>query len=203
METQTIQKKAKRKNMKFKNVHHGTECAIYCWFTPEGYVYVGGSSKVKKRMHYHIDPNAKISPIAASVRKHMGEGTEETWAQRRMDSVDKHSFKILLTLPDETEQPIIEYFEEIFIQRFEREGAVVLNKNKNGGKGKSKRKVGQYTLNGQLIRIFNSQTDASRFTGITQGNISACVSQKGRVQAGGYIWKTVYDDDAAITTEEQ
>lgn len=55
--------------------------------------------------------------------------------------------------------------------------------------GNSK-EVAQYSLEGELIKIFNSQSEAYRETGVKQTGISACV--RGRYkQSGGFIWKEV------------
>lgn len=49
-------------------------------------------------------------------------------------------------------------------------------------------KVGQYTLSGELVNIFNSYSDAQRKTGIFRTSISLCV--KGyNSHSGGFIWK--------------
>jgi hypothetical protein len=48
-------------------------------------------------------------------------------------------------------------------------------------------RVAQYTKKGQLIRIWNSQTEASEATGIDKVSISQCCN--GRIKtAGGYRW---------------
>ena len=48
--------------------------------------------------------------------------------------------------------------------------------------------VFQYSLLGDFIAAYVSQTQASRQTGISQGNINLCLNGK-RKQAGGFIWK--------------
>ena len=49
-------------------------------------------------------------------------------------------------------------------------------------------KVNQYDLNGNFIKSFESITQASAETGISTGNISACINGK-RKRAEQYIWK--------------
>jgi len=48
----------------------------------------------------------------------------------------------------------------------------------------------QLTSNGKLIKIYKSQAEAGRQTGINQGNISGCILGKGKT-AGGYKWQDV------------
>lgn len=52
--------------------------------------------------------------------------------------------------------------------------------------------VAMYDLNGTLLRVFDSVTDASEATGITRSMISACITQH-QVSAGGYLWRYVLD----------
>lgn len=53
------------------------------------------------------------------------------------------------------------------------------------------RAVCQYSISGELIKVFGCIKDAERETKISQGNISYCVSGK-RKHAGGYVWR--YED---------
>lgn len=48
--------------------------------------------------------------------------------------------------------------------------------------------VEQYTLNGTYLKTFNSINEASKYTGVSQGNISSCINGK-RLTAGNFIWK--------------
>ena len=51
----------------------------------------------------------------------------------------------------------------------------------------TKKKVEQKKLNGELLRVWNSMSDASRATGIPISNITHCC--KGRINhAGGFKW---------------
>ena len=50
--------------------------------------------------------------------------------------------------------------------------------------------VEQYTLKGTYLKTFNSINEASRYTGVSQGNISSCINNK-RQTAGGFVWKIV------------
>ena len=47
--------------------------------------------------------------------------------------------------------------------------------------------VAQYTKKGELIKIWNSQTEASKATGIAQQAISMCCNGKIKT-AGGFCW---------------
>lgn len=53
---------------------------------------------------------------------------------------------------------------------------------------KCRKKVGQYTIDGELIRIYESINEAARLTNITSCNISNVL--KGRQKtSGGFVWK--------------
>lgn len=59
-----------------------------------------------------------------------------------------------------------------------------------GDKNKRSKPVGQYSLEGEIIRTFDSMTIASKETGISIQSISACCV--GSAKTGkGYIWKYV------------
>ena len=53
---------------------------------------------------------------------------------------------------------------------------------------KIKPKIAQYTLNNELLAVFNSATQASEKTGIHRGNICSCCKGK-RSTAGGFKWR--------------
>jgi hypothetical protein len=54
--------------------------------------------------------------------------------------------------------------------------------------------VAQYDKNNQLIKIFNSCSEAERETGIPRTHICRCaLGRYGYKTAGGYIWKSVKD----------
>lgn len=54
------------------------------------------------------------------------------------------------------------------------------------------KKVGQYTKDGQLIKIWDSMTEASKFIGISFVSISAvCDPNRVNKTAGGFVWKKV------------
>ena len=54
----------------------------------------------------------------------------------------------------------------------------------------TKRRVGQYDLNGELLKIYESQAAAARVTGIDRRNINrACKGVKSMF--GGFIWKNM------------
>lgn len=58
----------------------------------------------------------------------------------------------------------------------------------------NKMKVAQYSLNGKLLEIFNSQGEAAEKTNSTQGGISDCI--RGRIKThNGYIWKKYVKND--------
>lgn len=48
--------------------------------------------------------------------------------------------------------------------------------------------IGQYKLDGTLIAIYPSQSEASRKNGISQSNLWKCIEGK-RKTTGGYIWR--------------
>ena len=58
----------------------------------------------------------------------------------------------------------------------------------------NKMKVAQYSLNGELLEIFNSQGEAAEKTNSTQGGISDCI--RGRIKThNGYVWKKYVKND--------
>ena len=59
--------------------------------------------------------------------------------------------------------------------------------NERVAKAKSK-SVGQYTLDGELVKIWPSTIEVQRQTGFSQGNISLAANGKYK-QAYGFIWK--------------
>lgn len=57
---------------------------------------------------------------------------------------------------------------------------------------KTCKRIGQYTLEGELIRIWSSGSDAARELGLGWSNILSCANPKKNNQtAGGYIWKYI------------
>lgn len=52
-------------------------------------------------------------------------------------------------------------------------------------------KIGQYSLTGNLIKIWKSQGEASRELNLSQGDISHCINGKKVKQVGGYLWKKI------------
>lgn len=54
----------------------------------------------------------------------------------------------------------------------------------------SQKQIGQFTLDGKLVRMFNGAREASRITGISYSGISQCCNGKLR-KHGGYIWKYI------------
>lgn len=54
---------------------------------------------------------------------------------------------------------------------------------------KNRKEVLQYSLDGEFIKEYISQKEASRQTGINQGNLNSCCKhKKGYKTAGGFIW---------------
>lgn len=56
----------------------------------------------------------------------------------------------------------------------------------------NKKKILQLDLDGQIIKKWNSQTDASRDLKLEKKNINACLKNKRRV-CGGYQWRYLND----------
>lgn len=53
-------------------------------------------------------------------------------------------------------------------------------------------KVAQYDLEGKLLAIYESMSEAARITGVRSGNISLCCSGKYKT-SGKFVWK-IYED---------
>lgn len=66
-------------------------------------------------------------------------------------------------------------------------GTGILRGRKKAGKAKSK-KVAQYSLDGELLSVWDSMLCAARTLNIAQGGISNCCLGKNKT-AGGYVWK--------------
>ena len=70
-----------------------------------------------------------------------------------------------------------------------RENSNFGTRNERLGKAQSK-SVGQYTLDGDLVKAWQSVNEVQRRTGFSQGNISLAANGKYK-QAYGFIWKYV------------
>ena len=70
-----------------------------------------------------------------------------------------------------------------------RENSNFGSRNERLGKAQSK-PVGQYTLDGDLVKAWQSVNEVQRQTGFSQGNISLAANGKYK-QAYGFIWKYV------------
>ena len=62
-------------------------------------------------------------------------------------------------------------------------------RNERTAKKRSKQ-VGQYTLNGELVKVWQSATEAERQAGFSNGNISLAANGKYK-QAYGFIWEYI------------
>lgn len=63
-----------------------------------------------------------------------------------------------------------------------------ITKEKLANRKDMSKPVEQYTLDGKFVKEYPSASEASRQTGISQGNISMCCRCE-RKSAGGYIWR--------------
>lgn len=59
---------------------------------------------------------------------------------------------------------------------------------KYGKENKTSRKVEQYDLNNNFIKLWDSIMDVERELGINNGNVSSCCNGK-KMSAGGFKWK--------------
>ena len=64
------------------------------------------------------------------------------------------------------------------------------NNNYGTRNERASKPVGQYSLEGKLIKLWPSLTEVKRQTGFDQGNISEAANGK-RKQAYGFIWKCI------------
>ena len=64
------------------------------------------------------------------------------------------------------------------------------NNNHGTRNERASKPVGQYSLEGKLIKLWPSLTEVKRQTGFDQGNISLAANGK-RKQAYGFIWKYI------------
>lgn len=114
-----------------------TLCAVYALTNPEGQKYVGVTHDLEERWYYH-----KTTYAPAEVRESM-----------KIHGASNHTYEILKLLPSRTTKQKLKWYEEMFLRHFVTEGITVMNRNKTGGRGKPKRKVAQYSVEGALIRI--------------------------------------------------
>ena len=54
-------------------------------------------------------------------------------------------------------------------------------------------KIGQYTLDNKLIKVWNSQREIAKELGLSQGDISHCVNKNKLKSVGGFIFKKIKD----------
>lgn len=66
-------------------------------------------------------------------------------------------------------------------------------------KSQKARKIAQYDLYGNLIKIWDSMGDAARESNIHKTNISACCRKKAKT-AGGFVWE-YYKDENSLNNE--
>lgn len=66
---------------------------------------------------------------------------------------------------------------------------------------KTKRRVYQYSLDGNFLSEFESASEAGRINGICGSSITACAGGK-RKSAGGYKW-AYYDEGGGVSVQEQ
>lgn len=135
---------------------------IYSISNPLGEIYIGQSKDIEGRFRHSNSANCKLN-LNQSIRTF---------------GIINHEYKILLLLPPSTSKEKMEWYEAMFINHFIEQGVTVLNKNKTGGRGKPKRKVAQYSLDGELVQNWDSINHAANDLGIHQGNISNCVNGK-------------------------
>ena len=72
----------------------------------------------------------------------------------------------------------------------------------NGDRVQKKVPVAQYSLDGKLIKIFPSYTQAGKELGIRDGNISLAARGK-RHTAGGYVWRDVLEGSTTIESSQE
>ena len=77
-------------------------------------------------------------------------------------------------------------------KKIQRKNAIKNNLGKNHvyANEVTKKKIGQYDKNDNLIKIYESISEASRQTGINIMSISCCANKK-RKSGGGYLWHFV------------
>lgn len=74
------------------------------------------------------------------------------------------------------------------------------NKNRVGSKNPKaqvhrRKKVAQLTLDGEIINIFESMSEAERITGVPQSDISlVCSGKQYRKTAHGYKWRLIVEE---------
>jgi hypothetical protein len=64
------------------------------------------------------------------------------------------------------------------------------NFGKTGKNNKTSKKIYQYTMDNQLVKIWDGMSEAARELGLQTSNISSCCNGKIK-STGGYIWKKI------------
>lgn len=145
--------------------------------------YIGKSNKPSKRLREHISESKNKN----------GCGTKkENWIYKLYKLNLEPHIKIL----DEVKLEEYEYWEEFYIKKhtnllnYDEKGiGAIFDMKKLTKKSKkvTSKKVYQYSLEGVLIKEYNSTRDAERKTGVNHGNISK-VCNGAWNHAGGFIF---------------
>lgn len=93
---------------------------IYSIQSPSGKVYIGQSWDIKRRHQWYKSHEASEQPYLSNSFKKYG--------------FDSHETKVLLELPCDVEQSVLDFYEQYYIDVYRQAGFVLLNL-KEGGKG--------------------------------------------------------------------
>ena len=171
----------------------------------EGYIYAIVNSVNGKKYIGQTNRDTKVR-FNEHIRHHKyensnNEGNKVLFYAMRKYGVDKFSCDILKTLYSKTAESLSKELdkEEIgLIQKYNTLVPFGYNMTKGGNldgcMGANAKKVAQYTLSGDLVQVYNSETEAKFKTGITA--ISSAISQKIDM-AGNYLWKEVENNTDA------
>jgi group I intron endonuclease len=122
--------------------------------------------------------------------------TEET--KRKMSEAHKgeNSYMFGKHLSEETKQKISNSLQGNIITEETREKiSEALKGKRTGSESPYAKKVVQYDLNGNLIKVWDSVIDAGKALGVDKGNISHCCNNyKSHKTIAGYIWRWLGDE---------
>lgn len=144
--------------------------------------------------------------LSERLREHIysGKKKKKNYKESWISNVSKNNLKPEIVLIDEVENSEWEFWEKYWICQFKcwgfdlvngTDGGIspfetfrIIEKNKRENSRKKSKKVIQYDLNGNFIKIHESATMAGNDNKSLRRHIGSCCTGK-RVSAGGFMWK--------------
>jgi group I intron endonuclease len=159
---------------------------IYTITSPSGSVYIGQAQDILRRWREYKTKKCK--------------GQIKLYNSFLKYGVENHIFETIHYLPINTEQEILDQYEQFYMDAYRERGIELLNLKEAGSHGKHSeesknkiseshnKKINQHSKNGWLIKKWSSISEAARILNINKANICSCAKNKLK-SAGGFIWK--------------